>query len=97
MSSIDSIVDALYESGVQYKLTILGTVRGSGNNDILDKVYTARKLEYHDFVILEQLIKNIDCDADDYFVSVKFSKDKEPKNWKIEVIIDEDGNIIERK
>ena len=47
--------------------------------------YDVRRLDYNNFVILEQLVRTNDCDFDNIFTSSKFNKDKEPDNWQIEI------------
>jgi len=90
VSEIDKTIELLEEFNIKYKLTIIGTVEGYGLNDDLNmfdgvsKNYEIRKLEYKDKVIMEQMIRDEDCDANDYIVSRKFDKSKAPKKWKIE-------------
>ena len=86
ISEIDIIINLLQELNTPYKLTILGKVKGLGLNDTGDVYYEIRKLEYKDIVILERMERSKDCDADDVIVSYVFEKDKEPENWKIEII-----------
>ena len=60
-----------------------------------EKYYEMRRLEYNDFVVLEQIIRNGDCDFDDFLTSSKFHKDEEPNDWQIEMMVkdeDYDGN-----
>jgi len=85
-SEIDKTIELLKEFKVKYKLTTLGKVPGYGLNDAYEDIseYEIRKLEYNDFVILEQMIRDPDCDMDDVISSFKFEKSKAPKNWKIE-------------
>ena len=95
ISEIDSIIKVLKEISIDFRCEEIGKVRGRGLNDDYycgtdeEKYYSLRKLYYNNFVVLEQMIRNSDCDIDDVITSFKFDKDKEPVNWKIEVI--EDG------
>lgn len=87
-SEIDKTIEILKEFNEQYKLKILGKVRGYGLNDdyVEDDMYKIRKLIYKDFIILEKMIRSSDCDFDDVIHSFKFKKNKVPKKWKIEVV-----------
>ena len=88
-SSVDSIIETLSNLNTPYCLEEIGKVRGYGLNDDYNGVdfYPLRKLEYGDFVVLEQIIRTTDCDTDDTIISKSFPKDKIPKRWKKEVII----------
>ena len=94
-SRLDAIRDTLIEFGQEFTITELGKVRGMGLNDDNDRHYLIRKLECDKFVILEQMVKNIDCDINDNLISYKFGINDVPVDWKIEVIVDEDGQEIE--
>ena len=55
------------------------------NDDYNDtNEYEIRKLEYNDFIIVEQMNRDPDCDGDDVICSFKFKKDKFPTKWEIE-------------
>lgn len=86
-SEIDKTIELLKELKIKYKVKVLGTVTGYGNNDAYAKSdkHKIRRLEYNDKVILEQIRRNDDCDENDFIISKKFNKNKTPKNWKIEV------------
>jgi len=86
-SEINKTIELLKELKIEYKLTILGKVEGYGLNDDYkdDSTYEIRKLEYKDKVILERMVREEDCDSNDYIISKKFDKKKVPKKWKIEV------------
>lgn len=88
-SEIDKTIELLKEFKTDFKLTTIGVVTGYGLNDDYAKSdkHEIRKLEYNDFVILEQMVRNKDCDMDDIIISIKFKKDKLPKKWKIEKTI----------
>ncbi|MFA6073945.1 MAG: hypothetical protein WC758_07560 [Candidatus Woesearchaeota archaeon] len=86
-SELDKTIELLKELKIPYKVKVLGTVIGHGNNDdyALSDKHEIRRLDYNDKVILEQMRRNDDCDFDDLIISLKFEKSKVPKKWKIEV------------
>jgi len=86
MSAIDGTISILEKLGISYKVTELGRILGLGLNDDYreEKDYPIRKLEYRDTILLEKMMRNSDCDMDDYIISYEFVKGHEPKNWKIE-------------
>jgi len=88
LSEVSSIVSLLDELHISYTLTVLGTVHGRGLNDTLSdrNYYEIRKLEYKDSVVLEQMHRTEDCDADDYIISMRFIKGQEPKTWPLELM-----------
>ena len=96
MSEIDSIMGVLKEMNIDFKCEEIGKVRGCGLNDYWncgpdeEKYYSLRKLAYDNFIILEQIIRANDCDIDDIITSSKFDKDKEPSDWEIEIVEEED-------
>lgn len=95
-SAVDATIQVLENLGTSYKVTKLGAVTGLGLNDEIfeedmkeilhseQRYYEIRKLEYKDVIILEKMIRNKDCDVDDYILSYEFKKGCEPKDWKIE-------------
>ena len=95
-STVDATIKLLKELKIPYKVKILGQVMGLGLNDDIwgedikeeihcdHKYYDIRRLEYRDVVILEKMIRNKDCDIDDYIMSYEFKKGLEPKDWKVE-------------
>lgn len=88
-SEIGNTIKILDRLKVPYTLTDLGTVRGQGLNDDYEGIdsYKIRKLEYGDYVIIEQMRRTNDCDTDDYIVSEEFLKNKAPKEWDLEITI----------
>jgi len=86
MSAVDGTISVLKNLGTPYKVTELGRVAGCGLNDDYREGddYPIRKLEYRDVVILEKMLRNPDCDIDDYIMSYEFVKGQEPEDWKIE-------------
>ncbi len=91
VSAIDDTISALENLGTPYTITILGKVQGHGLDDEIYEeaysictIYTMRKLEYKDVVLLEKLRRNSDCDVDDFILSFEFKKGHEPRNWEIE-------------
>ena len=62
------------------------TVTLTLNDDRED--YPIRKLEYGNFVLLEQMTKTTDCDTDDFITCTHFHKDSVPEKWEIKVVID---------
>jgi hypothetical protein len=100
LSDIDNAIEILESLGIPYQVTILGKVIGHGINDciieygeqpheIRDKFYIVRKLEYKSKVLIEQMQRTHDCDSHDFFVTLRFKKDEEPKNLPLEIYIDE--------
>ena len=90
MSEIDSTMGVLKDLNVDFRCEEIRKVRGYGLNDYLmnefgKTQYSLRRLTYDNFVILEQIIRDSDCDIDDIIVSSKFTRDKEPDDWKIEI------------
>lgn len=94
-SAINNTISVLEKLGTPYTVTTLGKVRGRGLNDKIwmEKnedaypictIYTLRKLEYKDVVLLEKIIRNSDCDVDDFILSFEFKKGHEPRDWEIE-------------
>ena len=97
ISTLDFAIEMLKDLNIPYKCKIIGKVQGVGLNDpdYPDNYYNVRRLTYGNFVILEQMIRERDCDFDDFITSSKFTKDKEPDNWQIEIVAkdeDYDGN-----
>ena len=83
-SRINSIVDTLIKLNITYTLKEMGSVFGHGLNDNDSEPHSIRRLEYSDYVVLEQMYRTNDCDTDNVISSHEFKKDKEPKNWKLE-------------
>ncbi len=102
-SDIDGAVQALKEPGVvPFELDVLGTVAGHGLDDNMDffgpsMIYDIRRLRFGNVVILEQMVRNPDCDADDVIVSRQFIAGEEPKteDWPLEVEIAEGTGVEE--
>ena len=92
-SNLNAVKDVLDDLKIKYTLVIKECVRGSGLNDDMCgemRVYELRRLSYRNFVILEQMNRTSDCDADDTITSQKFTKENEPKDWQY-VINEQDG------
>jgi len=93
-SSIDTTLKVLKELGESYSLKEIGIVTGYGLNDDLpndeSKKYKLRRLEYKDKVIIEQIIRNTDCDINDVIISKEFKKGEEPKDFELERTYDND-------
>lgn len=86
LTRVDKILKDLKKIKQPYKLSLLGTVKGIGVNDIdSDHVYLIRRLEYGDIVILERFIRSKDKELDDFIISKTFSKDSVPKTWKFKI------------
>ena len=90
MSKLDTICEVLEELGCSYGLDCLGRVSGNGSNDYGDASYLIRRLAYKNKVILEQMVRHPDCDVDDILTSETFEVGEEPKDWPLEVTLDED-------
>lgn len=89
-SKIDAVTWVLDFLGIPYELDILGHVIGLGLNDDYEnnKTYPIRRLEIKNKVILEQMVRNNDCDTDDVIVSYIFDKEDEPEDWDLEIGLD---------
>ncbi len=86
-TKIDDTIEVLRENDISYTLDILGKVNANGQNDhyTVTEYYAIRKLSYQNFVIMEQMIRENDCDIDDCIRAVKFEKDNVPENWELEI------------
>ena len=86
MSNLDAVKEILDDLKVKYTLEVKKKVRGYGLNDATfgeeDKVYELHRLAYRGFVILEQIKRTQDCDANDTIISRKFTRETEPKDWQ---------------
>jgi len=91
-SEIDTTMKVLTELKVEHSIETIGEVTGYGLNDNYAKTdkHLIRKLTYKNFVVLEQMRREKDCDSNDVIISKKFNKNKVPKNWKIEKTIKND-------
>ncbi len=96
-TKIDNTIEVLKDLNktfnIPYTLEILGKVNARGQNDHYTgtEYYEIRKLSYGDYVILERMIRQPDCDIDDIITAEKFNKDNIPDNWEIE---EEIGDLI---
>ncbi len=88
-TKIDDTIEILRENDIPYTLEILGKVEARGLNDTYTgtKYYNIRKLSYQNFVIMERMIRQPDCDIDDVIIAEKFNKDNIPEDWEIETEI----------
>lgn len=84
LSTLAAVKEVLDDLNQFYIFTVEGEVKGLGLNDSGDKKYQICRLEYGDYVVLEQMLRSDDCDSNNMLVSYKFKKDKVPKRWKIE-------------
>lgn len=94
ISGLNEIKKTLGNILFPYKLTILGEVVGHGLEDNQKEPYTRyeiHRLQYSNYVILEQFERDRDCDTDDIIVSHEFLVDKEPEDWPIEIQTDKTG------
>jgi hypothetical protein len=89
LSNLDAVKNVLDDLKIKYTLEAKAKVRGFGLNDGMygeeDKYYELRRLSYRGFVILEQICRTSDCDADDTITSHKFTREDEPKDWEYEI------------
>lgn len=83
-SAVDSIIHTCRILRVPYTIEILGYVEGHGLNDELNKKYPIRKLIIDKLVVMEQMFRTNDCDADDYLVHYIFESEEAPKDWELE-------------
>jgi hypothetical protein len=99
VSDLDSTIEVLENLDVPYKCETIGRVQGYGLNDSYgfsddeDKFYDIRKLSYGDWIVIEQIVRDIDCDANDLIVSKKFKKGEVPEDWKIEEVFGYEDEI----
>jgi len=84
LSRVDDIIKVLNKTRQDYSLTILGKIISKGLNDN-GKEHEMRRLEYGSVIVMEQIIKTKDKDSNDMIVSVEFDRGVEPKEWKLEV------------
>jgi hypothetical protein len=83
LSKVDELVRELKRKRKMHSLIVLDKIKGRGINDLEDNLeYLVRRLEFDNYVVLEQFIKIQDTDIDDFLVSRVFYVDKEPKTWK---------------
>jgi len=92
-SRIDATKEVLQELGEEFTVTYLGEVVGQGVNDVPEMSYFLRKLEYRDKIMLERMERTYDCDSDDVRASYVFKKGEEPKEWPLEIYLDEDEYV----
>lgn len=90
LSKLDVIASELKNQKCNPQIQLLGRIKGRGLNDLIIqredyKIYDIRRLDYLDYVILEQFIQTKDMELDDFIVSKKFSKEEMPKYWKIRI------------
>ena len=91
LSRLDKIAGQLKDKNLNPHIAVLNKIKGKGNNDFIKsinsyRIYDIRRLDYLDFVILEQFVEVKDKELDDFIISKKFDKDEVPKNWKTHVI-----------
>ncbi len=88
-TKIDDTIEVLRENNIPYTLEILGTVQARGLNDTYNgtEFHVIRKLTYQNFVIMERMVRDPDCDINDTIIAEKFKKDNVPENWEIETEI----------
>lgn len=95
-SALDATIKVLEDVNVPYTLSVRGWVSGNGLNDDIDwgesKVYELRRLQYGQHIILEQMERACDCDADDYLNDKEFASYEEPGNYPLEIFICVCGN-----
>lgn len=86
LSRVDVISHYLREKKCEFTIKNLDKIDGRGINDLIPykeqkRVYSIRKLQYLDKVLLERMIRTKDIEIDDYFISQEFDEDKLPKDW----------------
>lgn len=91
LTKLDKIALELKNKKANPQISIIGKVKGRGVNDFVPqreefKTYSLRRLQHHDYVILEQFVQVKDKELDDYIISKKFKKGEEPPNWKYKII-----------
>lgn len=99
-TKIDDTIEVLRENNIFHTLEILGTAQGRGLNDSYSGThyYYLRKLSYQNFVIMERMVRDPDCDIDDVIKAEKFEKDNVPENWELETEIEDlIGDIVDIK
>ena len=89
-SDITSLVRELMRRKENYHLGVLGKVSAMGVNDDYLNIddYDLRILIYKGGVVLEQMRRANDCDANDYIVSEIFNFDEVPEKWALEKFTD---------
>ena len=89
-SKINAILKVLKNLNQSYSLKEIGVVKGYGVNDDCAEtdIHKLRRLEYDDNVIIERMVRQTDCDADDVIESIEFKKSEELEDLKLEVTFD---------
>ena len=102
LSNVDSVISLLEKDGRDFKVSVLGKVKGRGVNDSYDNIdtYDIRKLEYktlsgQHFVILEKMVRHPDCDADDCIISEEFLSGDVPAKWDLEETQQDDSRYVD--
>ncbi len=90
LSRLDLVAADLKNQKCNPQITLLGRIKGRGLNDLIAhresyKIYDIRRLDYMDFIIVEQFIQTKDMELDDFVVSKKFNKENLPDKWHIRV------------
>ena len=87
---IDIIVEVLEDLTklfyIPYIIEVWGKVKARGQSDhyLGIEEYELRKLTYSTFVIMEQMVRDDDCDVNDVIVTRKFHKDNVPEDLELE-------------
>lgn len=90
LSEVAAIVRTLQLLKEPYELS----VRGVGLNDADGMVYQLYRLAFRDVVVLEQMIRDPDCDGDDYVESEIFTKENEPSDWECVIDLEDPENNL---
>jgi hypothetical protein len=90
-SQIRAVMKVLDDEKRPYSIEALGHVRGRGINDMGKSGYLLRKLYYgsdghgrYEHVLMEQMLRDPDPDADDVLMSHHFRVASEPLIWPLE-------------
>jgi hypothetical protein len=89
---IDIVVRLLDELNIKHTLTNLGDAL---SNNLRNKKYAIRKLEYADRAIIEQMVHHTNSSICDVILSFRYKSDDLPSNWELEVTIDDKGQTDE--
>lgn len=86
-SEIDTIISILKDLEITFILTPIDTFWGRGLNDNFcedepEQTHELRELKFRNFIVLEYVEQDADCDTDDVIMSQKFTSENAPRAWQ---------------
>jgi hypothetical protein len=92
LSKVDYIANYLSNNKIPFKIILLEKIKGRGINDtvfpfkkFLKREYFLRRLEYANYIVLEQIVFIKDKELDDFIISKEYEKGKEPIKWTTKI------------